>query len=126
MTDHFQIEKINKFVMSNEWFEFEVFSYIESVLTIIGGVDLIYYHTLEIVFKNVFLYSGVTEWSTDTSAPMLGILTGEELRRFNLDHQVEGGNTVFFIKSEYHKNKIYIVAESLEFDCSTVKHGYLS
>ncbi|MBL7950883.1 MAG: hypothetical protein JNM62_04130 [Flavobacteriales bacterium] len=115
------VEEINQLVRAQEWFDFHVVECDFRKLVVGGSEDLTYYHKLEVVFENVFFFSGVISgWGTDTSKPMITIPEGEELRELNMRFEIQVGYQLFVILPEDFKNKIYVAAERLSYNTDTV------
>ena len=115
------VQDINRIVQVQEWFDFQVVEYVIDRLVIRGGADLTYGHSLELVFEEVFFYSGViTGWHTDTRKPMITTPEGNELIELNMRFEVQAGYQLFVIHPEDFKSKIYVAAMRLTFNTDAV------
>lgn len=97
-----EVEVINEILKMSLWMDFEIKRYSEGKLTIYGGVDLLYSHSIEISFEDVFFVSLPFEWKTDTKAEVLHLLEGEASKAINLKFMVEQGYHIFkFMAEDY-------------------------
>ena len=84
------------------WFDFQIIEYDGYKLTIAGSIDLIYYHTLEVVFQDVFFVSGFFEgWRSDTSKPVF--ILPENESEMNQKFEIEQGYQLFIFITEDYK-----------------------
>jgi len=113
------IADIDALIREQPWCDFHVISYADSKLTIAGGTDLVYYHTLEIVFQGVFFFLGFPQgWRSDTKSSVFIIPdNGPEL---NLKFEIESGYQLFLFKTEDYQQNVIIAAESLTYNRDTV------
>ena len=85
------LTRINKYLESQLWMDFEIIEYSQYELKIIGSIDISSGPNIEIVFKDIFLASTVFNWKTDTSHEAVSLIKGEEARKINIEFQVEQG-----------------------------------
>ncbi|SIT29165.1 hypothetical protein SAMN05421788_108234 [Filimonas lacunae] len=115
------VEEIDTIIRKELWFDFEVWSYDRNKLIIAGGKDLMYSHQLEIIFENVFYYSGVfAEWKSNTQHPAFIIPSNEP--ELNLKHEIIQGYQLFSFVTEDFKNNIIIAAESVSYNLKNTLH----
>ena len=96
------VGKINSFIQQGLWLDFEVCQYSKNKLTLIGGIDLIYSHDIEIYFEDVFFVSLPMEWKTDTKRNVFQLLEGEDAKTVNIRFKVEQGYHIFkFTPEDY-------------------------
>ena len=108
------VKKINNFIRSRGWFDFEVKYFSETNLRIVGGIELEYYSELEIVFEDVFFVSCALSWRTDTSQDAIHILQGREAYDFNVRNNIQQGYSIFEIIPEYFDREFYVVAKRIK------------
>ena len=114
-----KVAEVDSIIRKQSWFDFHVLSYNESKLVVAGGIDLSYYHTLEIIFENVFFVSGIfKEWRSDTSAPVF--MLPENEMELNKQFEIEQGYQLFIIRTDDHHNNFIVAAEKLSFNTDTV------
>lgn len=98
------VKEINDFIKSGLWFDFEIKQYLNSELSLHGGLSL-NYPDIEIKFKDVFFVSLPMMWKTDTKETTLKILEGEEEIKFSEMFQVEYLHYIFkFTPEDYPRN----------------------
>jgi len=115
-----QIEKINQFIQSKAWFDFEVVEFSKGNLKIIGSTDFSYYYELEIILEEVFFMQLNREWQSDTSHPVIVIPDIEEQRKINMQFQVEQGYTLFRINTD-ESYCFYVSAKTINAKFETIK-----
>lgn len=115
-----KIKTINRIVMSEPFFDFEIAKMNGVDLTLVGSKDFSYCHTLEIIFKDVFHVSMNSKWSVDTGNPFLFIPTDKEQFDFNVKFDVERGNIIFAFVAENFLTSFYIASKDLEFNTDVV------
>ena len=99
------LTKINEYLESQLWMDFEIIEYSRYKLRIIGSIDISAAPNIEIVFKDVFFASTVFNWKTDTSCNIISLLKGDEARKINIKFQVEQGyHLVKFQAEDYPYN----------------------
>ncbi len=117
------VNRIDNIIRSNEWFEFHILSYDGRTLRIGGGIDLTYYHSLEILFTDVFFVQGFFEtWHSNTKGQVL-ILPDDVLNReLNLKFEIEKGYQIFVFKTDDYENDVYVAAKHISFNEDIVKY----
>lgn len=120
------VEKVNTIdakIREYDWFDMTVFRYDGHRLTIVGSIDLSYYHRLEIIFEDVFfLKCHFHGWSSDTSEPVFIIPdNGYEL---NVEYEIEQGYQLFTFKAEDMKNDVIIAAKDVHYSDDIVYYYY--
>ena len=89
------VNEINDYIKKQMWLDFEVLSYENYTLSIIGSIDISSEHDIKIIFNDVSFISMPFEWKTDTSVEALILVTGEEAVIMNRKFQVERGHYIF-------------------------------
>jgi hypothetical protein len=113
------IEEIDSIIRANAWFDFHVFTYQKKSLIIAGGVDLTYYHSLEIIFDDVYFVSAVIQgWRSNTRDAVFVELTGDP--GVNSENEIEEGNRVFAFKADDYRQKMLIAARTVRYNTNTV------
>ena len=85
------LTKINEYLGSQLWMDFEIIEYSQYKLKIIGSIDISSAPNIEIVFKDIFFASTVFNWKTDTSHKTISLIKGDEARKINMIFHVEQG-----------------------------------
>lgn len=113
------VKEIDSLIRKEMWYDFHVFSYDGEKLIIAGSIDLIYYHTLEVIFEDVFFVSGYfNTWHTDTSKAVF--MLPENKIEMNIQYEIEVGYNLFIFKTEDYKNDIVIAAQKVYYNTDTV------
>lgn len=111
--------KIDALIRKETWFDFHVLSYDGYKLTVGGSIDLTYYHTLELIFEDVFFVSGFFNgWRSDTGQAVFQIPDNEI--ELNNKFEIEEDYQLFVFRSEDYQNDIYIAANTISFNTDTV------
>jgi hypothetical protein len=111
------VNQIDTLIRKNLWFDFSVLKYDGSNLVIAGGIDLHFQasHSLEIVFEQVFYYSGFfLEWHSDTKNPVL--ILPNNAKQLNLKHQIEQGYIIFSFVTEDYENNVIVAAKNISYN----------
>lgn len=117
------VNSIDSLIRSNKWFDFHVLSYDGRNLKIGGGIDLTYYHNLEIIFSDIFFFHGFFEtWHSNTDNQVLIIPSKEINLELNMKFEIEQGYQLFIFKTEDYKNDIYIAAKEISYKENIVKY----
>lgn len=111
------VERINRYLSSRPWFDFEVMEYKGYRLTIMGGIDPSGSHELEVWFEGVFFMNGLMEWKTDTSSLPVSLLSGEVAVAINRRFRVEKGHHIFRFAVEDYPDSFgcFIAAREIGF-----------
>lgn len=113
------VNKIDNIIRQEKWFDFHVLNYENGKFSVGGSVDLIYYHTLEIIFEDVFFVSGFFNgWHSDTSKTVFTIPDNET--ELNKQYEIEQGYQLFQFQTEDYSNNFMVAAKSLSFSTDTV------
>ncbi|MDA9339619.1 hypothetical protein N9Q68_01465 [Polaribacter sp.] len=111
------VENIDKIIRSNEWFDFHVLNYDGRTLKIGGGINLTYYHSLEILFTDVFFVHGFFQtWHSETKDQVLLIPDEELNQELNIKFEIEKGYQIYIFRTEDYKNDVYIAAKQITFN----------
>lgn len=110
--------EIDLIIRKDLWFDFHVYKYENGKLIIAGSADLLYYHTLEIIFENVHFFHGpFNEWKSDTTQTVFSMSEDDQM---NVEFEIEQGYSAFIFKTEDYNNNVIIVAEKVTFNTDTV------
>lgn len=120
MTIREKVQAINSIIAKEKWLDMEIFHIKGVDLSIIGSIDFTYGHSVEITFIDVFHMSINAEWQTDTSKPVLEIVSGEEEYNVNGKYRIQEGNILFKIASEDLETPFYIAAKDIKFNSDRV------
>src|SRR5882724_11984100 len=116
------VVEIDGVIRQNLWFDFYILKYDGNNLTLAGSTDLTYYHTLEIIFEEVFFVSSFQGWRSDTNKVVIEIPSEELARELNLKYEIKQGYQVFIIHPEDYKNDIFIAAKRIAYRTDTVTY----
>jgi hypothetical protein len=94
------VDEINAYLQRQPWCDFEVMEYQGDTLIIMGSLDTTAPHDVEVQFKGISFLSLPMEWKTDTAAPPLAVVQGEDACRLNGRFQVEQGHHLFGFRPE--------------------------
>lgn len=109
------VNKIDNQICNNDLFEFHVFSFDGYKLSIVGSSDFSYYHKIEIIFEDVFFFSGFFNgWQSDTSNNVF--LIPENENDLNIKFEIEADYQLFTFKTEDYNNDIIIGAKNISFN----------
>ncbi|HUC82270.1 MAG TPA: hypothetical protein VMR70_15300 [Flavisolibacter sp.] len=113
------VEEIDSIIRTNLWFDFHVLSYDHNRLIVAGGKDLSYYHSIEVIFEEVFFVSAVFQcWHSDTKQTVFTERTNSE--EINLQFAIEKGFRVFAYKAEDYNQEMVIAAKHISYNTDTV------
>lgn len=115
------ISSVNKYLSNQFYIEMSFYEYSKYSLTVVASEDLLYYHSLEIIFHDVDIISGKVEWKVDTKKPSFGLLEGENFQKFNIKYHTLRGYQVFYFLDE-DGLYTYIVAKDVSVRINTVKY----
>src|SRR5689334_12910663 len=106
--------EIDKIIRQNLFFDFYVLKYDGNSLIIAGSNDLSYYHTLEIIFEDVYFVSAFFNgWHSNTTSKVFYI--PENINELNRNYGIEKGYQIFILKPEDHDSDIIIAAKRISF-----------
>lgn len=112
------VTEIDGLIRKHEWFDLQVYSYNHNRLLIAGGIDLTYYHSIEIIFEDVYFFTGyLSGWHADTRKPVFELPS--ESISLNLKFNNIQGYTLFRFNSEDTPD-IYIAAAAVYYNTDTV------
>lgn len=116
------LDKINQIITGRFYLEFKIYSYDNGNLIIVGSEDLIYFHELEIIFKDVFAMSLPSSWRfSSKDKPILLLNEGQEMLEVNTRFRIEQGNGIFKLVAE--DNVIgYVVCKEVDVIQKVVKY----
>lgn len=113
------IADIDNLIRQHKWFDFYVLNYDGFKLSIAGSIDLAYYHTLEIIFEDIFFVSGFFNgWHSDTNSVVF--LSPDNEKELNKRFEIEQGYQLFIFKTEDYQNDIVIAAKKVSYNTDTV------
>lgn len=108
------VEEIDRVLRGYPWLDCEVHALLQGRLLIVGGVDLhgpppdVLLHFEDVVFMSVR-----SEWTTDTSRPVLSLLDGDEEAALRLAFHLGGEHTIFEMWPEDLEGRCRIAARSV-------------
>jgi hypothetical protein len=110
-----EINKINTYLGACLWMDFEFCQMNASQVVIAGTIDQSYgKYDIEISFEQPHFVSTLFLWNTDTSKPVIQLVSEEEEFEFNTKYRVEQGNYIFKINVEdFEKPPIFIAAKKI-------------
>ncbi|MCF6404879.1 hypothetical protein L3C95_18410 [Chitinophaga filiformis] len=107
------------------WFDFTVFHYDGRKLIIAGSDDLTYYHQLEVIFEDVFFFSGYFDgWKSETQEPVFILPDAETALALNIEYEIVEGYHLFIFKTEDYRNDVIIAAGNVSFNTDTVLYYF--
>ena len=113
------VEEIDSIIRANLWFDFHVLSFEHNRLIVAGGKDLSYYHSIEVIFEEVFFVSAVFQrWHSDTKQTVFTERT--DSAEISLQFELEQGFRVFAFKAEDYNQEMVIAAKSVRYNTDTV------
>jgi len=95
------VADLNSFLNSKPWLDIDVIQCSSHSAVLHCGIDLTEGPEIEIKFDSIFFVSFLMSWKTDTSRPVLEILTGKDAVRVNMLYQIEQGHHLFAFSPEY-------------------------
>jgi len=108
-----QVAMFNAFVGKKLWLDVDVVECSPESVVLHGGIDLSVGPDVEIRFDTIFFVSLLMTWRTDTSSPILKILTGEDACRINRQYRIEQGRHLFaFLPEDFDEARCLIAAGS--------------
>jgi hypothetical protein len=113
------VDEIDSVIRTNLWFDFHVFSFEQNRLIIAGGKDLTYYHSIEIVFREIFFVSAIFQgWHSNTKQPVFTERT--DSADLNLHYEIEQGFRIFAFIAEDYSQEMIIAAKDVSYNTNTV------
>jgi hypothetical protein len=115
------VTEIDNIIRKELWFDFHVFQYDGRRLIVAGGIDLHYFHTLEVIFNNVFFFSGYFDgWHSDTKNSVFVIPDNDS--DLNKNYEIIHGYQLFKFVTEDFRNDVIIAAETVTYNLNTVNY----
>ncbi len=116
-----EIKKINEYLSTCSWMDFELASSNGSKVTLAGALDQTYNNYLiEIEFEEPFYVSSFLSWKTDTNRIFIELANKEEEFKINTSHKVEIGNYIFKLNVEdFEATPCIIIAKKIT--CKIIK-----
>lgn len=112
------IVTINQYVKKFTWLDFEVQSYKDGNILVLGSTDFSYYHQIEISFYGVSFYQGVLSWGSDPSDDLLVENTTSNLSLID-EYKLNGDFKIYsFITDD--ETKVNFAAERISINTDTV------
>jgi hypothetical protein len=106
--------------MKEAFFGMEIIKMTGVDLIIAGSNDFTYYHSLEIVFKDVFHIFVNAKWEVETKLPFLGLMNKEDAFDYNGKFKIEQGHSIFTLAAEDFDQPFCVVAKDIQFNEDTV------
>jgi hypothetical protein len=115
------VDEINTYLQHQPWCDFEVMEYQGTTLVVMGSLDTTAPHDVEVRFEDVFFLSLPMTWKTDTAAPALAVVQGEDACRLNGRFQVEQGHHIFGFTPEGYPEGFYCLIGAREISYKLTK-----
>jgi len=120
------VNQINAKFKDKLWLDFKIYKYESKLefdnLIIAGSIDLLYGHSMEIIFEDVFLVICNATWKTSPSErDIIRLVEGDEAREINGKYGVVVGNNVFGITDDDNIN-YYIVSRGISYNTNEVRY----
>ena len=90
----------NDLVREKLWLDVDLAECSPQAVVLLCGIDLSMGPDIEIKFDMIFFVSLLMTWKTDTSFPVLQVLTGEDAVLVNKQYRVEQGYHLFTFQPE--------------------------
>lgn len=116
-----QVAILNEFLKSKPWLDVDVVECSPQTVVLDCGIDLSLGPDIEIRFESIYLASLLMTWKTDTSHPVLQLLTGEEAYHINRQYRVEQGYHLFAFQPEDIEQGIRCLIGAHSFSWKNVK-----
>jgi len=95
-----RIEQLNRLLTTFPWLDIDVSQCSSTTVILEAVVDLSSKPSFEFRFESVFAVELLMTWKTDTSVPVLQLLTGQDAFDFNKRYRVEQGHHLFAFQPE--------------------------
>ena len=110
------VKKINSYLSSELWMDFEVTQYTNYKLLITGSVDPSSMNSdIEIEFQDVHYAAILFSWQTDTSVQAIELISDYEAEEMYTKYKIERGTYIFKFYPEDHSSDVecYVCAKSI-------------
>jgi hypothetical protein len=112
------VESIDTLIRQQSWFDLHIYSYKNGQLIVAGSIDLTYSHTLEIIFDDVYFFSGYPEgWHSDTDKTVFEI--PDQCAKLYKQFQIIQEYTLFRFAAEDTPD-VLIAASAISYNTDTV------
>lgn len=112
------IEKINSYLNSELWMDFEVTNCTNYKLLITGSIDPSSSNSdIEIEFQEVYFVSMLFNWQTDTSIQVLELVSDYEAEEIYSKYKIESGTYIFKFYPEDYSSDVgcYVCAKNISY-----------
>lgn len=112
------VEKINSFLNSKLWMDFEITQYTNYKLLITGSIDPSSINSdIEIEFQEVYYASMLFNWETDTSIQAIELVSESEAEEMYFKYKIERGTYIFkFYPEDYSSDvEFYVCAKNISY-----------
>ena len=112
------VEKINSYLNSELWMDFEVTQYTNYKLLVTGSIDPSSSNSdIEIEFQEVYYASILFNWGTDTSIQAIELVSDYETKEMYSKYKIESGTYIFkFYLEDYSSDvECYVCAKNISY-----------
>lgn len=112
------VEKINSYLSSELWMDFEVTQYTNYKLLITGSIDPSSSNAdIEIEFQEVCYASLLFDWKTNTSIQVLELVSDYEAEEIYSKFKIESGTYIFKFYPEDYSSDVgcYVCAKTISY-----------
>ena len=113
------VKKINSYLSSELWMDFEVTQYTNYKLLITGSIDPSSINSdIEIEFQEVHYAAILFNWQTDTSIQAIELVSDYEAEDMYTKYKIERGTYIFkFYPEDYSSDvECYVCAKSISYN----------
>ncbi|WP_051542001.1 hypothetical protein [Clostridium lundense] len=112
------VEKINSYLNSELWMDFEVTQYTNYKLLLTGSIDPSSSNSdIEIEFQEVYYASMLFNWKTDISIQAIELVSDYEAEEMYSKYKIESGTYIFkFYPEDYSSDvECYVCAKNISY-----------
>lgn len=108
-------KEIDGIIRKNQWFDCWLEESDKYSLQIHGGLDMYESPLIQILFLDVYFFSGFTSWYSDTSKTVFQVPAASEEVEYNQRFEIIQDYQLFIFNSEDQRNNIYVIANSCSY-----------
>lgn len=110
-----EISKINRYLNTCLWMDFEICEMSFIKIEVAGRVDRsINDYAISIEFEQPYFVSGLLTWGLETSEDFIKLADSLEFVEFNKRYRIEQGKYLFRINAENFEEGVYIAASKIK------------
>jgi hypothetical protein len=117
-----QVALFNNLVKQKPWLDIDLVECSPRSVILDCGIDLSVGPDLVVKFDTVFFASLLMTWKTDTTSPVLQVLTGEDEVRVNQQYRVERGYYLFAFQPEDLAEGVCCIIAAQQFSWQVLTH----